>query len=224
MHILRVEILSVYFIYFTLLFTAYTDEIFLKEDKSIKSKILAISKNEIIIENTKIQIPAVKRCVFDAFKVASKDTGLILDDGTILSGIVLKRENKEVYLRSTSFGLLKINEEKVAAEYFNGYKDLPALKDFPCTIDKGNNKFVGKILWTDSNTTGVMTESGLKKIPTPELLYIARQNFKREKKIILRNGDIINFPVEFTGGKVKFNFANGLELQLSAISEINFEK
>ncbi len=116
-----------------------------------------------ILENIKVQIPTVRACTFDKFKVADKNTGLILTDGTTLSGIVLKKENKEVYFRSTSFGILKINEEKIAAEYFNGNKDLPELKIFPCIIDKENNRFIGKILWTDSNTTGIMTENGLKK-------------------------------------------------------------
>jgi len=207
-----------------LLITAHTDEIFLKENKNINSKILAISKNDIILENIKVQIPTVRACTFDKFKVAAKNTGLILTDGTTLSGIVLKKENKEVYFRSTSFGILKINEEKIAAEYFNGNKDLPELKNFPCIIDKENNRFIGKILWTDSNTTGIMTENGLKKIPTSELLYIIRKNFKSEKRITLRNGDIVNFPAEFVGEKVKFDFIDVLELPLSAISEINFEK
>lgn len=171
-----------------------------------------------------IPVNTVQKIEFDLFAVAPKQSGIVLKEGSMLTGIV-RETGENLNFRSTDFGEMKIRIQSVAVVFM----DLDLWTKFagkklnaPCLVDKSETVYAGKIMWQDAKSAGVMTEDGLKKIPSEDIGFICYAPSIKAAKVILRNGDVVNFDKEFAGNTVTFIFDDRkFSIPLKAVREIN---
>ncbi len=200
------------------------DEIVLQNSGTAKTRILSIKGDQLSAESGSFPTSSLISCSFDAFPVAAKESGIVLADGTRLSGIIRERKDGSISFRSTTFGILEMKEEEISIEY-RAWKEAGYPADTaPCAIDVSGKVHKGRILWSDEKSTGVMTPEGIRKIPAPEIAAVVRRKNAAASRIVLRNGDVVNWKPDFAGSTLKFLF-NGrkLETPLSSASSIKFK-
>ncbi len=202
---------------------AQTDSITEKSGKKSEAEIVSMENGQISTKTSKIPLDSVSRIVFSSEPLAAKDSGLVFLDGSRLSGIVRKREKDSLVFRSSAFGEMKVPSSLIAGEYFAQGPSAPE-KDakIPMIKTADGRLLTGKILWHDDKSTGIMTGKGLEKIEGGSIDLILFSAPASARKIELRNGDIVNFPVKFDGKKLIFTFnGTNLEISISSLSVLN---
>lgn len=194
------------------------DQLIMKTGKKETVSITEISKTDVIADGKKVPLTNIKEIVFSASELPAKKSGVILKDGTVLSGIIRKSDKKEFVFRSTTFGTLTIPQSDVAVLYYfgveNALRNLGKVKNYPVIIEASGTEYAGKILWCDAKSAGILTAAGLKKIPAENMALLAYEKFNDKDKIVLRNGDRLQQPKEMNGSSLKFSFG---ELSIKAI-------
>ena len=193
---------------------------------TVTGSVQSVTANEVKFDDGKtVPVKTVRKIEFDSFAVAAKRSGIVLKEGSLLTGLI-RGTGENLNFRSTDFGEMKIRIQSVAVIFM----DLDLWTRFadkklnaPCLVDKNETVYAGKIMWWDAKSAGVMTEDGLKKIPAEDIGFICYAPFIKASKIILRNGDIVNFQKEFAGNNVSFVFDDSkFAVPLKAVREINF--
>lgn len=201
------------------------DTIITKENSILENQTIKAIHNDVItLQDSKtLKINEIKTIKFDRFLVAAKPSGIIMKDGTKLSGI-MKEMGERIIFRSTSLGDIDLEPQEIAIVYYD-----PAFQTktdiFPSVQDKSNKFFPGKIMWSDNKSTGVMTQEGLKKIERVNIacIHYSPLPAETEHKLLLRNGDIINLPTKFKADQVCFTIKDKeYQIPLKAVKTINF--
>jgi len=193
-------------------------------DESVKGSVQSISPTEVKMKEGKsLPLAKVKKIEFDSFVVAAKESGIILKDGTRLTGIFRETPDGQVF-RSTTLGPIKLKTEDIAAIFYDS-TFLPRLSDKasvpPFVIDRKGNTMAGKIMWSDTKSTGVKTSEGLKKVLIEDISIICYAAFKPAPAVLLRNGDIINLGKEFKGESMSVSLGDKkFDIPIKAIKEI----
>jgi hypothetical protein len=188
------------------------DIILLNNGKKTSISISRITATEVLGNGKKIKLSDVKEILFAATELPAKNSGVILKNGSLLTGIIRKLDKNELSFRSTAFGLLKLPVGDIAALFFVGtetvLKNLKKVKAYPSIVETGGTEMTGKILWCDLKSAGILTTSGLKKVPAENLALLCYSKFNDKTKVILRNGDKLPEPQSLNGTSVKFSFGN----------------
>jgi len=194
-------------------------------EENAKGTVQSVTASEVKMkEGQSIPIAKVKKIEFDAFVVAAKESGVILKDGTKLTGILRDTPEGQVF-RSTVLGPVKLKTEDIAV-IFNDSEFLGKLSEKesvpPLVIDKKGTVLPGRIMWSDAKSTGVKTSEGLKKVLVEEISVVCYSAFKKAPSVLLRNGDIINLAREFKGESISVTLGEKkIDIPLKAIKEIS---
>ncbi|MEI6425316.1 MAG: hypothetical protein WCP55_24105 [Lentisphaerota bacterium] len=196
-------------------------------EENANGTVQSITATEVKLkEGQSIPVIKVRKIEFDSFLVAAKESGVILKDGTRLTGIFRDTPEGQVF-RSTALGPIKLKTEEIAI-VFNDTEFLGKIpgKELapPVVIDTKGNIISGKIMWADSKSTGIKTSEGLKKVPVEEISLVCYAAFKPGMSLLLRNGDIINLEREFKGESVSAKIGDRkFDIPLKSIKEINIK-
>ncbi len=194
-------------------------------EENAKGTVQSITASEVKLkEGQAIPLAKVKKIEFDSFLVAAKESGVILKDGTKLTGIFKDSPDGQIF-RSTVLGPIKLKTEDVAV-IFNDSEFLDKLSSkelaAPFVIDKKGNVMAGRIMWSDAKSTGVKTSDGLKKVPVEEISVVCYSAFKAAPAVLLRNGDIINLAREFKGDSMSVTLGDKkYDIPVKSIKEIS---
>ncbi len=208
--------------------TAAADTVTTADATTEKVKVVSITSTELKLEDGMIfPVNTLRAVTFDASKVAAKQTGAVLADGTTLSGVVRKKEKAAYLFRLTALGELLVPEALLGGMYFDlaGRDKLPEIAaSAPCVLSKQGEIIKGKILWVGQENVGMMTESGAKKLDASELSAVCFSKPKEERKIALRNGDVVNLPCEWKGDAIEAKFGDlRRAFPLASVAEVKFQ-
>ena len=185
-------------------------------------------QNITLADKTKIPLNSVKSINFSNFMVISKPYGVILSDGSRFSGILRKKETDHILFRSTTLKEIMIPKSSIAGFFYQGLdtislKSLP--KSLPCVITKTKKIIPArKILWADQNSAAILGQNGMKKFTADELAYVISSNFSPKKNITLRNGDVLNMPINWNGRKFRIPLVGKtFTLPLTTIKKVNLK-
>lgn len=160
----------------------------------------------------------------DVFPVPAKSTGVVLKDGTRLSGVLRKHTKESTLVRTTSLGLLEFKRSEIAALFFAddfAKRVVRSMKD-PVVIKRDGAVLSGKILWVTDASTGIKTKDGLKRINASDMAALYYAPFPSVKKLVLRNGDVINAQVDYKDTHVEVTIGGVTrKLSLRAIHKNN---
>ena len=184
--------------------------------------------NIMLADKTAIPMNTVKSINFSNFMVISKPYGVILRDGSRLSGVLRKKETNHILFRSTSLKEIMIPKSSIAGFFYQGLDTIPlkALpRNIPCVITKTKKIIPArKILWADQNSAAILGKNGMKKFTADELAYVISSNFSPKKNIILRNGDVLNMPIDWNGKKFSMQLiGKPLTLPITTIKKVNLK-
>ena len=179
-------------------------------------------------ENTPEPLPLdkVMKIQFAAFPVVAKPGGIVLANGSRLSG-VLRGMTPQCQFRSGALGPLELPARDVAAVYYSAVQWRKAQAKpagpLPLATDTMGNTFTGKVLWADSTSVGIRADDRLKQLGAANLGYVQFAAFATVQQMLLRNGDVLNGPRTFEGDKVTVDLgpARGT-VPLAAVAEINW--
>jgi len=179
-------------------------------------------------ENTPDPLPLdkVMKIQFAVFPVVAKPGGIVLTNGSRLSG-VLRGMTPQCQFRSGALGPLELPAREVAAVYYAAAQWRKAqpkpAQPLPLATDTMGNTFTGKVLWADAASAGIRTPDGLKRLGAANLGYVQYATFAPAQQLLLRNGDVLNGPRTFDGDKVTVDLgpARGT-VPLAAVAEINW--
>ena len=185
-------------------------------------------QNITLADKTKISMSIVKSITFSDFMIISKPYGVILSDGSRFSGVLRKKETDHILFRSTSLKEIRIPKSSIAGFFYQGLdtislKSLP--KNLPCVITKTNKIIPArKILWADQNSAAILGKDGMKKFKADDLAYVITSRFSLKKNIILRNGDLLNMPIDWSGKKFRIQLVGKtFNLPLTTIKKVNLK-
>jgi len=167
---------------------------------SLSADTIALKKDE------KIAVSEVTAITFSAFKVAPVPFKLVLKDGTALCGLVKKKSGKSLVFRSVTLGDLKITKDQIAAYiYGTDITKNETKKDLPYFVENnGKVTECKKVIWADHKQIGTMTRKGLTKKDAGALKKLQISTYPTGQNILLRNGDVINSPADFSGDSFSF--------------------
>ena len=196
-------------------------------EENAKGTVQSVTGSEVKLKEGKsLPLAKVKKIEFESSAVAAKDSGVILKDGTKLTGVFRDSPTDGQSFRSTALGILKLKTDDIAAVFYDSEflgklasdKNLAA----PLVIDRKGVVYAGKIMWSDTKSAGVKTAEGLKKIPIEDLSVVYYSAFNPAPSVLLRNGDIINLEKEFKGESIAVTFGDRkIDIPVKAIKEIN---
>ena len=184
------------------------DTVVLNGGKTVKGTIESVDGERIKLSGGKtVPVAGVKRVEFDAGAVVAKPDGLVLRDGSVLSGVLHGLDKRSVKFRSTALGPMDLPLSEVGGLYFGEIPKAAAMKAPP----KGK---VRVRLKTGSTRTGVLfaastesliqrTDEGLAKTPFGDIRYIAFGAATPASGVVLRNGDRIGRPARWKGGHIE---------------------
>jgi len=161
---------------------------------------------------------------FDAYSVVAKKSGIVLTDGTKLSGVI-RGASETVAFRSTSLGRLEIPAEIVAVLYYDNSPDTEALmkkRSSPCVVERTGKVHKGKVLWADALSAGIMTSKGLRKLGAENLAFIRFSTNAAERVCQLRNGDVLNAIASYDGSSISVLVGKRkYRVSVKAVSRLN---
>lgn len=188
-----------------------TDKIVLKNGVKTAS-ITKLTKSAVMADGKSIPFNNIKEIIFSASELPAKNSGIILKNGTLISGVIRKLDKKEVSFRSTTFGLIQIPFNQVAAIFYvdtdSAINYLNKMKEFPAIMQSTGTQLTGKIMWCDMKSAGILTKSGLKKIPADKLGLVCYSKFNDKSQVVLRNGDKLPSPQQINGNLLKYSYGN----------------
>jgi len=141
--------------------------------------------------------------VFDAGPVVAKPQGIVLIDGSVLSGVVRSVGPGEIRFRSTSLGLLALPLSRVAAMYQGAP---PLTKEIrtgrngrPRIVRRTGEDMEGDLFAGAAGHVVLRTERGMEKVAWENLAFVALNPAQDAPALFLRNGDRIALPVRWQG-------------------------
>lgn len=207
------------------------DTVFKADGSEAKGVLVSsISESEVKLSGggDPVELAQVKVIEFDAPDVPAKPMGVILKDGTILNGILKSVEKDKITFRATTFGLMEIPLDFLAGVYYDRQAldklDLNAVKP-PCAIYKDGTSVSGKLMWADEKSAGIMTGEGLKRLDSGTLACALYMPFDQRRKLVLRNGDVVNVRPLFQGEGMTIKFGTGAvrALKVKALRKLNLK-
>ena len=172
----------------------------------------------------------VSSIAFDRFDVVAKQQGILLRDGTRLSGVLRRTGVREVTFRSTSLGLMAIPRKNIAAATYrkpeDATADLPApgKDDVVAVLENGVRRRGSLLAWTPAGVV-LRTDSGPATLSEKRLAAVVFAKVSDRTSVVLRNGDRIAFPVTWKGQSLTVNipFAEtDITLNLDAVKTVQF--
>lgn len=177
-----------------------------------------------------IPIATVARIRFDRFLVARRPTGVVLTDGSVLSGVLRKLGTEKAVFRSVTFGSLDLGRDQLAAVYYDPAAAEAGL-DPTAGLDEGAGELVrvdgrrlsGNVMWADAQSAGILGRDGLSRVPAAEIHCIVFAPGKPVANTVLRNGDRLG-PVRAGGAGALVATVAGVELALAfeAVLELTY--
>jgi hypothetical protein len=199
-------------------------------DSGTKNNVSVISidkQNAVMSDKSKVPVKSIKSIEFDSFNVCSKPYGVILKDGSRISGLLVKKDKESIQFRSTTFGLIQIKKSSIAGYFYEVFSE-KQLKDIPVTpavvTKSGNIVEARKVLWADQKTAAIFSKKGMKKYKAEELSCVVVSAFPKSEKVKLRNGDVLNMNIDFSGKELKFKLdGNDKSVELKAVKKIKLK-
>jgi hypothetical protein len=210
-------------------FPARADTVILKDNRKTTGRVRGIHADRIVAsKGTPIPRKDVAGVEFEAEPVVAKPDGLILPDGSVLSGVLHALDKTSLRFRSTALGPLDLPLGEVAALYFGG----PPEKASFTSPAKGNVRVVlttgaefgGDLFTASREGVLVRTSEGLEKIDFKKTRYVVFGPCRGAANLVLRNGDRIGRPVKWKGDHMLVQVADQKEitLTLEAIRSVEF--
>ena len=200
------------------------------DDTVIKDNITSITDKSISIEGSTntISKSRITRIDFAATDVAAQQTRIVLKNGTSISGTIREASSSNVIFRSTSIGLVSfamsdISRIILSDKSFTISEKIP--KGIVIAVYKSGIKKQGVLISVTANQIVLRSDEGLDKLSFDSLASIDISSGKSDSMIILRNGDIINQPVEWIGKGMNVSMNNKVVfVGLDAIKTIHLKK
>lgn len=166
----------------------------------------------------------VSKVKLERFPIPQGTSGVVLQDGTRLSGALLDQDRNRLVFYATSVGKLEMPVSSVAGMFYepaNKWKSADAKP--PALITRSGEVVSAKrILWADTESVAVLTDDGLRKFPVSSVSRVWWSRPASGTNVLLRNGDVLNTPIQFLGQAFTFTVAGRkARLPIHAASEIN---
>ena len=198
-------------------------------NKKIEATVVAVTASDVVLSDKRtVSTKKIQRLVFDHTPVVAQSQGLVLPDGSRLSGTLHELGVDGIRFRSTSLGPLSLTHADVAAVYFTGDFTPADLRSPPkgqvAVVLKTRAVKQGELFMSSATLVVLRTKDGLDKTPLEEILCICMGKAATATRIVLRNGDCLNMPVEWkkTGFSAKVTGHPAVTLALKAIKEVRF--
>ena len=184
-----------------------------------------ITETEVVLNGERLPRSGISSFHFSSVELPQGRTGILLKNGTRLSGSLLERSKKQVVFYSVTAGELDIAMTDIAGFFYEPEDEWRKKKAaIPGLMTRtGEVVPARRILWADMDSAAVLTENGLQRFPAYSVSRVWWAETKAPPFLQLRNGDILNVPVSFEGKQFRFTLL-GKEhrLTLQAVRTITF--
>jgi hypothetical protein len=216
-------------VFATVLCRAPADRLHLKDKRTARGRIREVHNDRLVTaKGNAVPLKLLARLDFDAEPVVAKPDGLVLTDGSVLSGTVHRLDKTTVRFRSTALGPLALPLPQVSALYFGGAPDKQSFKAPPkgqvrVTLRTGAQR-TGAFFTASRQSMLIRTSDGMEKIDFQKARYVVFAPCRRSAPLTLRNGDRIGRPLDWKGRRVvvQVDDKTKVTLKLEAVRTIEF--
>ena len=209
--------------------SAADDVLTLRGELPLTNRVVALSATNVVLSGGRsVDLKDVSRIAFDAAPVVAQTQTLLLTDGTRLSGTLQELNQAQVKFRSTALGPLVLPLERVAAVCFAGGGIPDNLqtpkKDHVLAVLTTGIRHQGQLFAASREGLILRTESGLPKIDFAETAYVSFRKADSRTAVVLRNGDRLNMPIQWSGASFSVSLDTNPPaiLTLEALKEIHY--
>ncbi len=190
-------------------------------------EVTAIHPAEIVTESETFPMSAVSAVTFQRFEIPRGRAGVILQDGTRLSGGILERGREKVRFYSVTAGLLDIPMTDLAGVFYepaDAWRQAEAA--IPGLVTRSGEVIAARrVLWADAESVALLTEDGVRRFPAATVSRVWWSRASAGERVRLRNGDVINSPLQFQGKQIAYTlFGEERTLEWMALEQIVFSK
>jgi len=165
---------------------------------------------------------------FDAESVVAKPDGIVLRNGSVLSGVLHALDKRALRFRSTALGPLELSLSDVGVLYFDGPPDTlnweaPPKEQVRVVLRTGAAR-TGTPFAVSSGRILLRTADGLEKFAFSDARYVVFGACRAQTQTLLRNGDRIGFPMQWQGREfvVQINAKQKVTLNVDALKAARF--
>ena len=202
------------------------DEVTLKDKSVREGTVSSMTETQLTVDGEVVQQALVSRVTFDAFEIPRSRFGVILNNGTWLSGSILDRGRKQLSFYSVIAGGVEIPMSDVTGVYYEPQDEWkPVKRVVPGVVTKAGEVVPARrIMWADQESAAVLTEEGLRKFPANTLSRVWWKSPPAAPFVVLRNGDALTEGVSFHGDHIRFTlFEQDVRLELKALESIDLK-
>jgi len=207
---------------------ASADTLTYRNRRQLSGTVIGVTATNVLLSGKPpVRVRDLSLITFAHSSVVAQSQGLLLTDGSRLSGTVHKHGKTNVTFRATSLGPLALPLAQVAAIYYTrdfapGSLQMPPKGHILVMLKTGTAK-QGKFFASSASTLILRTKKGLKKIAVQDMAYVSFRLAARRPGIILRNGDRLNMTPSWQKSGVTFTLAKRTTtLALRALQGIDF--
>ena len=186
---------------------ARADTVVLKDKRKGRSKITGIYADRVVTAGKKaLPRKSILRIDFSAEPVVAKPDGIVLKDGSVLSGVFHKVTRESVRFRSTSLGPLELPFSRVSAFYFGKRpeKQIQAPAKGSAAVHLQTGKVIeGRMFAVSDESILIREKEGLRKALFKDTVLVRFSASEKMPSIVLRNGERIGIPVAGKGKTIE---------------------
>ena len=190
-------------------------------------EVTAVDATHVVTSSGRFPRESVSRIEFQRFEVPRARFGLVLLDGTRLSGGLLERGSEQLRFYSVTAGLLEVPMTELAGIFYEFREDwLDVEEAFPGVVTRGGEVVAARrVLWADQESVAILTEQGMRRFPANTVSRVWWSRPADGELLRLRNGDVVNGKTRFQGTTVRFALlGQEKNLDWAALKQIQFSK
>ena len=189
---------------------AHADLVETADRRAIEGRVAAVADDGVhFAGGMLVAWPEVRRVTFDRPAVPPAATRLLLRDGSSLCGVVRRLTTERIVFRSVAVGELDLGMDQVAALQFADNAMLHAVRNAAATnvvaLFRAGLVRSGTLAFASANNVLLKTPDGMEKMALENLsgLVFERVPMPGGPGVVLRNGDVLCAPPQWSGGGLK---------------------
>lgn len=212
----------------TVVQVVHADLIETMDRKTVEGRITALADDGVsTAAGARVVWAGVRRLVFDRSFVHAAEARLLLRDGSSVCGVVRRLTPERIVFRSISAGELDLGLDQVAALQFSEGAALDTVRNASSTnvvaVLRSGLVRAGTLVFASANNVLLKTPDGLEKMAIDNLsgLVFDRVPLPGAPGVVLRNGDVLCAPPQWSGGELKIRVAGVVAtIAFDALAEI----
>lgn len=199
------------------------------DSAAVSGSVSSVTDDELVVSGVKCYMSDVAVIRFGRPCFPQAQSYITLVDGSRLSGRIVRREKGFAVFRSPSFGELEVRMRDIANVVYDSVRLSQAA---PVPDDAGGASVLlkdmsylrGRVYYLDSGVAAFAPDGGsMKRYSAQSEIYaVFWRGFSPERRIVLRNGDVLNGKARFDGTFFSASFSSSelKRIPLSALKEI----